>query len=114
MSESSLQKKKYVLVCTQERPADHPKGSCKQRGGMEVFTKLREEFEQRELGSVARPVGTTCLGSCENGAMVVVFPDNVWYAGVKAQDVAEIIESHVLQDKPVERLLFKEDPASLV
>jgi (2Fe-2S) ferredoxin len=114
MNESALQKKKYVLVCTQERPADHPKGSCKQRGSIEVLMKLREEFEQRDLGGIARPVGTTCLGPCETGVTVAVFPDNVWYAGVTAQDVPEIIDSHIINNTPVERLMHKEDPLSLV
>lgn len=113
MNESSLQKKKYVLVCTQERPEGHPKGSCKQRGSQDVLLKMREEFEQRELGEVARAVGTTCLGPCETGVTVTVFPDNVWYAGVTAQDVPEIVESHVINNQPVERLINREDPMSI-
>jgi (2Fe-2S) ferredoxin len=81
---------------------------------MEVLMKLRDEFEKRELGEIARPVGTTCLGPCETGVTVVVFPDNVWYAGVTVQDVPDLVESHIINNKPVERLLHKEDAQRLM
>ena len=97
-----------------ERPADHPKGSCKHRQGPEVLMKLRDEISARELGEVVRGVGTTCLGPCETGPTVVVFPDNVWYQGVTEADVNEIIDSHILKNTPVERLIPKPDPTSLL
>jgi (2Fe-2S) ferredoxin len=40
---------------------------------------------------------------------VVVYPDGVWYGRVTAADVEEIIESHIVNGKPVERLLIPED-----
>jgi (2Fe-2S) ferredoxin len=38
--------------------------------------------------------------------MVVVYPENVWYCGVKESDLQEILDSHILGGKPVERLLY--------
>ena len=38
--------------------------------------------------------------------MVVVYPENVWYAGVQAGDLKEILESHIVAGRPVERLLY--------
>jgi (2Fe-2S) ferredoxin len=38
--------------------------------------------------------------------MFVVYPDNVWYAGVQASDLAEIFDSHIVGGKPVKRLLY--------
>lgn len=114
MNGASPKNKKYVLICTQERPPDHPKGCCKQRGGVGLFMKLRDAISERELGEVVRAVGTTCLGPCETGATVAVFPDNVWYAGVKEADVLEILESHILRNQPVQRLMPKEDPTRLL
>jgi len=40
---------------------------------------------------------------------MVVYPDAVWYGGVKAQDVDEIIESHLLGGMPVERLMMRDE-----
>lgn len=48
-----------------------------------------------------------CLDACAFGTSVVVYPEGVWYGGVKAEDVLEIVESHLLGGKPVERLRMK-------
>ena len=54
---------------------------------------------------------TGCHGFCERGPLVVVFPKQIFYHGVKTKDVADIIEKTVRNDEPVESLLFK-DPAT--
>jgi (2Fe-2S) ferredoxin len=48
-----------------------------------------------------------CLDACEFGASVVIYPEQVWYGRVTVDDVEEIIDSHILNNKPVERLLIK-------
>ena len=53
-----------------------------------------------------------CLSVCLPGATVVVYPDVVWYSGVDDDDVAEIVEEHLVGGNPVARLLF--DPKSLL
>jgi (2Fe-2S) ferredoxin len=45
-----------------------------------------------------------CLDQCEHGPNLVIYPEGVWYGNVQPEDVAEIIESHVLGGKPVQRL----------
>jgi len=45
-----------------------------------------------------------CLDQCEHGPNIVVYPDAVWYGKVTEADVEEIIESHIVGGKPVERL----------
>jgi (2Fe-2S) ferredoxin len=39
--------------------------------------------------------------------MIVVYPEDVWYAGVRAEDVQEIVESHLLGGRPVDRLRYR-------
>jgi len=48
-----------------------------------------------------------CLGRCEHGPVVVVYPDDVWYQYIDEDDVDEIIESHLIGGKEVERLKIK-------
>lgn len=48
-----------------------------------------------------------CLGQCGHGPMVAVYPDDVWYAHVRVEDVPEIVASHLVNGVPVERLLFR-------
>ena len=48
-----------------------------------------------------------CLGRCEHGPVAVVYPDNVWYQYIDEEDIDEIIESHLIGGKEVERLIIK-------
>lgn len=55
-----------------------------------------------------------CLDACEHGPSVVVYPEGVFYGGVKPEHVDEIVEQHLIQDRPVERLIidFSKDTPS--
>jgi (2Fe-2S) ferredoxin len=46
-----------------------------------------------------------CLGQCASGPTVQVMPDQVWYCRVRPEDAADIVEQHILGDRPVSRLL---------
>ena len=48
---------------------------------------------------------TGCLGPCFDGAMLVVYPEGIWYAGVTESDVAEIVARHLVAGEPVRRLI---------
>jgi (2Fe-2S) ferredoxin len=48
-----------------------------------------------------------CLDQCEHGCTVVVYPEQVWYGHVTPDDVNEIVEEHLLADRPVDRLRLK-------
>lgn len=71
---------------------------------------MRDYAKQRtkELG-IAGPgqvrVNTAgCLDRCAEGPVIVVYPDETWYTYVDQEDIDEIIEEHLLNDRPVERL----------
>jgi (2Fe-2S) ferredoxin len=100
--------KHHVFVCTNKRPPGHPKGSCADRGCNDVLMALTETVEQRELFETVKINSSNCLGPCRSGPTLVVYPENTWYAGVKAADIAEIVQSHFVDGKPVQRLVFTE------
>lgn len=99
---------KHVFVCINERPADHPKGCCKARGGVEVRDALKAELTKRGLSKQIRANNSGCLDQCEHGVAVVVYPEQVWYGGVTVDDVTEIVEKHLIGGEPVTRLLMPE------
>ncbi|MCX8049197.1 MAG: (2Fe-2S) ferredoxin domain-containing protein [Methylohalobius sp.] len=99
---------RHVFVCTQTRPPGHPKGSCGQRGCGEVFQNFAQKFEQELLYGRYALTATGCLGMCELGPVVLIYPDGVLYAQVQPQDVSEIVTKHLEQGTPVERLLAPE------
>lgn len=103
----------HVLVCTGT--------SCSAVGSAEVRDAFERELKARGLqygkekkgcnpnGSV---VLTECgsVGFCAIGAAVMIYPDGVWYAQVRASDVPEIVEEHIVNGRPVERLALMSVP----
>jgi (2Fe-2S) ferredoxin len=98
----------HIFVCTNERSEGHPRGCCKARGGEALIPLFKQELAKRGLKQSVRAQRAGCLDVCEHGAAVVVYPDGIWYGKVEPKDVAEIIESHVVNGKPVERLVIRE------
>lgn len=98
--------KYHILVCTNTRPPGHPKGSCGESGAQTVATKFSEELEKRNLFGQVVLSGSTCIGMCKFGPVVIVYPDAVWYHRVTADDVTEIMNEHITNGKPVERLMI--------
>jgi (2Fe-2S) ferredoxin len=97
---------RHVFVCRNERPTEG-KPSCGARGGAEVFAAMQREVGARpDLWGKVAITSCGCLGPCFDGPMVVVYPDAVWYAGVTARDVPEVVESHLAGGEPVERLRY--------
>jgi (2Fe-2S) ferredoxin len=90
----------HVFVCTSGE-------DCPTRGDVEAHVKfLRAEAVRAGLKTDVRINKAGCFSQCGHGPMIVVYPDDVWYAGVKQEDLKEIFESHILGGKPVERLVY--------
>lgn len=98
---------RHIFVCTNRRPADNPKGCCALKGSEAVLERFKEELHRRGLKGRLRANAAGCLDACAFGTSVVVYPEGVWYAGVQVEDVLEIVESHLLGGRPVERLRMK-------
>ena len=101
---------RHVFVCINERAPDHPRGSCKLKGGVDVRDRLKAELKAHGLSKAIRANNAGCLDQCERGVTVVVYPEQVWYGGVTVDDVAEIVEQHLIHGRVVERLLMPEQP----
>tara|TARA_B100002003_G_C13585779_1_gene303432 strand:- start:88 stop:411 length:324 start_codon:yes stop_codon:yes gene_type:complete len=95
---------KHVFVCAQARPEDHPKGSCSARGAQPVIDAFKNEFEERELWGRFKVTTSGCLGLCEDGPVVLVYPEGVVYRQVKESDVNTIIDEHLIGGTPVAAL----------
>lgn len=101
---------RQVLVCVNTRPPGNSKGSCGEKGSDELFHALKALVHERGLADRVMVTRTYCLKHCSRGPTVAVQPDNVWYAAVKPEDLAEICSSHLEQGRAVERLLMPDIP----
>ncbi len=99
---------KHIFVCENKRPADHPRGCCADKGSPELRQKLKKRFKELGLNSKVRANASGCLDACEFGPSIVVYPEQIWYGGVTEDDLEEIIQSHITDDKPIERLKIKD------
>lgn len=103
----------HVLVCTSSgageemfTPPDPQRNRfCGDKGGDEVRQQFWAELEKLGIEYV-KVTRLGCMVQHKQGPIVVIYPDGVWYAGVKSQDVIEIVQSHLIEGKPVERLVF--------
>ncbi len=84
---------------------------CVASGADEVIEAFAQQIEEQGLSATVDTKGTGCPGFCEQGPIVVIYPEEICYIQVTAEDVAEIIEQTIKEKKVVERLCFK-DPAT--
>ena len=98
----------HVFVCENRRPEDDPRGCCACKGSEEIRAALKDELKRRGLKSLVRANASGCLDACAHGPSIVVYPEGVWYGGVRLEDVPEIVEQHLIGGRPVERLLNPE------
>ncbi len=94
----------HILVCTQARPPDHPRGACSSKGSKDLMMRFFMETARLQLVPGVLVTESSCMGPCDYGPTVVVYPDGVWYNKVTPNDVTEILESHIMKGQPVERL----------
>jgi (2Fe-2S) ferredoxin len=100
---------RHLFVCINDRGPGHPKGSCAQRGSVELAEALKRAAHERGLKRIVRVNKAQCLDQCARGATCVVYPEAVWYGGVTLADVDEIVERHLVGGEPVERLRLRDD-----
>jgi (2Fe-2S) ferredoxin len=97
---------RHIFICCNQRPAGSPRGCCDPTGQAELQWTFKQKLAERGLKHKVRANKSGCLDQCEHGPNVVVYPDAVWYGHVTPADVDEIIESHIMGGKPVQRLVL--------
>lgn len=98
-------REKHILVCGGT--------GCTSSKSKEIIAKLEEGIKANGLDHV-RVIRTGCFGLCAKGPIVVVRPEDTFYAMTKPEDVEEIVEKHLKAGEVVERLLCKDVDGSLV
>lgn len=96
--------KKHIFICSSSRPTGQQKGVCHTKGGVDIMMSFMEEIEERDLGGEVFISNTGCLGFCDKGPVVIIYPDNVWYGNVTVDDVEEIMDEHIEGGSVVKRL----------
>ncbi len=82
-------------------------GACISAGEESVKSVLEDELKKYALDSAVKVVETGCMGACNLGPIMIVYPEGVFYQKLKPQDSKEIVEEHLLKGRVVQRLLYK-------
>lgn len=84
-------------------------GACISSGEKTVKDALEESLKEYSLDKVVRVVETGCMGACDLGPIMVIYPEGIFYQKVTAEDAPKIVEEHLLKGRIVENLLYKGD-----
>ncbi len=82
---------------------------CLAAGGNGFKDALKDELKKYNLEEEVRVVETGCMGACQLGPLLVVYPEGIMYTNVEAKDAKEIVEEHFLKGRPVKRLMWKKE-----
>ncbi len=85
--------KRHVLICNG--------GSCMKHGGEKVTECLRKTITECNIDSEVHTTKTRCLGRCDDGPIVVVYPDGIWYKYVNEKTAQKIVKKHLVKDREV-------------
>ena len=98
-------REKHILVC---------RGTgCTSSKSPQIIENFRRIIEERNIQNV-RVIQTGCFGLCAKGPIVIIRPEETFYAHVKPEDCEEIIDKHICNGQKVERLLCKDIDGTIV
>ncbi|NIM69603.1 MAG: (2Fe-2S) ferredoxin domain-containing protein [Xanthomonadales bacterium] len=99
---------RHIFFCVNDRGAGAGRPSCNQCGAGAMRDYAKRRMKERGLTGEGRVRVNQagCLDRCEEGPVCVVYPEGVWYTYVDESDIDEIIDSHLVGGKPVERLII--------
>ena len=97
----------HIFICDQKKPEGVL--CCPARGSAATIEALRKEVAARGLLDEVQITTCGSLGTCERGPNLVVYPEGVWYSGVRPEDIPELVHSHFVEGRVLERLVNRDE-----
>ena len=93
-----------MFFCLNQRPEGE--ACCQDKGAEAAFNYMKAQVKKLNLSGEGkvRINRAGCLDRCNEGPLMVIYPEAIWYTFIDNADIDEIIESHLLNGKVVERL----------
>ena len=93
----------HIFVCASFRGTE-AKGKCLRKDSMELVPYLQEELVDRGMNAMVTTTG--CLNLCEDGPVMIVYPQGHWYRNVSGQDAVDAILDAMEEGKPAAEYLL--------
>ena len=96
---------RHIFFCLNQREGE---ACCADQGAEAAFARCKSQAKAAGLlgAGQVRVNRAGCLDRCAGGPVAVVYPEGVWYSFVDEADIDEIVESHLVNGQPVERLML--------
>ena len=104
--------RQHLFFCTNQRPDGAERPSCGQCDSARMRAYVKTRIKELGLAGAGQVRVNTagCLDRCEEGPCLVVYPEGVWYTYIDEVDLDEIIQTHLVDGRIVERLRLPETP----
>jgi len=93
----------HILVCASFRGLE-PKGKCIKKDSMQLINYLEEQISDRGMNAIVSSTG--CLKLCEEGPIMVVYPQGYWYREVNGENAIDEILDALEEGEPAQGYLF--------
>ncbi len=92
MKENKVPYEQQIFVCINNRNGEKP--SCGDHKGEAIFEELRRIAKEKGIHPRIRVAQAKCLGQCNIGANIMIYPQGIWYSHVSTDDVPQIVKKH--------------------
>ncbi len=93
----------HILVCASFRGTE-AKGMCMKKESLQLVPYLEEEIADRGLNAMVSATG--CLNLCDEGPVMVIYPQGYWYQGVEGEEAVDEILDALEEGKPAKSYLL--------
>ncbi len=93
MESNPIPYEKQIFVCTNDRSGEKP--SCGDHQGEAVFKEFRRLAVERGVHPKFRVAQAKCLGKCNQGVNIMIYPQAQWHSGVRLKDVPELADKYL-------------------
>lgn len=105
-----MSSKRRIYICDSHKPKIHGGGCCSDKGSQYLLKEFAENLHRADLQKNVELIPTTCLSQCLTGVSVRIWPDQIYYGKVKQEDIQAIVDEHLVNNQPVERIRIYPQP----
>lgn len=86
---------------------------CVSAGALKIKERFHEVLKEHNITNEVNIIETGCMGPCDYGPVMVIYPEGIFYKKVTVDDVAEIVSEHFIKGRPVARLMMQEEDRTI-
>ncbi|MDD3049672.1 MAG: NADH-quinone oxidoreductase subunit NuoF [Candidatus Cloacimonetes bacterium] len=87
---------------------------CISAGALKIRDKMKEVLKEKDILHEVNIIETGCMGPCDYGPVMMIYPEGIFYKKLTVDDVEEIVDEHFLKGRPVKRLMMTENSGKVV